>query len=504
MSQSLPERADARQLRNQAKDLLAALRAGKPEAVTRASAVDPDLKSENAKLTDAQRILAREYGFPSWSKMIAKVEFPAIIEQMKGAIQSGDAAVLEKLLRTKPASRNLVNEPIFSFDSPPLVAIAGRANAPDLIRILTSYGADPNARSKWWAGSFSALDAAKGEAVDLLLKSGAKWDVWSAASHGQIDLLRKLLDNDPSLVNAPGGDGETPLHFASTPEIAELLIERGANLETRDVDHEATPIQYQVNRPEVLRVLLRHGAKADVFTAAALNDPELLRKVLAEDPSATMARVGEPPFVAPQPAGGHIYLYYLGNGKSPHQVAAQRGNTAVLEELGKHSSPGQRLVAAAWMEDGDSVHKLLQEFPIVVAELPPQEANAIAIAASEGRTETVRLLLEAGLDPNRTGMDSGTALHVASWFGYLPVVNLLIGKVGIDLPDTNHGSPPLGWAVHGSRWCRNPKGDYPAVVKALLAAGANVRRDVNSGGSSFLSMAGDREDVKAILKEALR
>ena len=58
-----------------------------------------------------------------------------------------------------------------------------------------------------------------------------------------MDILRELLDKDPTSVNAPGGDGERPLHFAATAEIAELLIARGADLEQRDVDHEGTPIQ---------------------------------------------------------------------------------------------------------------------------------------------------------------------------------------------------------------------------------------------------------------------
>ena len=43
--------------------------------------------------------------------------------------------------------------------------------------------------------------------------------------------------------------------------------------------------------------------------------------------------------------------------------------------------------------------------------------------------------------------------------------------------DVPAGSPveslPLSWAANGSGNCRNPNGDYPEVVRALLAAGAD-------------------------------
>jgi hypothetical protein len=48
----------------------------------------------------------------------------------------------------------------------------------------------------------------------------------------------------------------------------------------------------------------------------------------------------------------------------------------------------------------------------------------------------------------------------------------------IDIPASSPvESLPLGWAAHGSRNCRNPNGDYSQVVRALLAAGANLSPD---------------------------
>ena len=467
---NLPERPNMGQLRTQAKELLKTLPA-------------------DAKLAQAQFQIARQYGFPSWPKLVDAVETPRLIERMRTLVRKGDGDALDRLLARKPALRGHLDDPVFGFDAPALLQAARHPEAKRLLPVLVRHGADPNARSKWWAGGYGPLDLAPPEVVETLLSLGTRWDVWSAAAHGRADVLESLLDADPSLVSAPGGDGETPLHFAKTAEVAELLIARGADLERRDVDHESTPAQYQIDNPEVLRVLLAHGAAPDPFVAAVLDDVELLRN------GAIDARVGDAPFKTTTSNGGHIYVYRLGSGKTPQSVAAERGSRNVLKAL-KGQNPARDLVAAAWAEDEAAVRRLFHAKP----DLTPEDHQALPAAALHGRTETVRLLLLAGLDPLAPGMDSGTALHVAAWAGHLPAVRLLIPHVPLETRDAHHGSTPLGWAAHGAQHCRNPDADYSAIVGALIEAGADVAAPANSVGTSLLDQCGDREDVKAALR----
>jgi uncharacterized protein len=59
-------------------------------------------------------------------------------------------------------------------------------------------------------------------------------DVFEAATVGDLDLLRRLLEDDPELARARSVDDGTALHFASffnQPEAAMLLIERGSDIE---------------------------------------------------------------------------------------------------------------------------------------------------------------------------------------------------------------------------------------------------------------------------------
>ena len=59
-------------------------------------------------------------------------------------------------------------------------------------------------------------------------------DVFEAATVGDVDRLRQLLDDDPTLVRARSSDDGTALHFAAffgQPAAAKLLIERGSAID---------------------------------------------------------------------------------------------------------------------------------------------------------------------------------------------------------------------------------------------------------------------------------
>ena len=93
-----------------------------------------------------------------------------------------------------------------------------------MIDALLQAGADINARTRWWAGSFGVLDSANGDLANYLITRGATLDIHAAARLGMIDRVRELLALNPQLVHARGGDGQFPLHFAATPEIAARCV----------------------------------------------------------------------------------------------------------------------------------------------------------------------------------------------------------------------------------------------------------------------------------------
>jgi hypothetical protein len=96
-------------------------------------------------------------------------------------------------------------------------------------------------------------------------------DIWTAASQGNLEAVRRHLAsgaNVNAIVDAPGipASGATPLHLAvlaDQREIAEFLIQKGANLGARAKDeHGGTPLHWAaaLGRTEMARRLMAAGA----------------------------------------------------------------------------------------------------------------------------------------------------------------------------------------------------------------------------------------------------
>lgn len=79
-------------------------------------------------------------------------------------------------------------------------------------------------------------------------------------AHGDIEVVRRLLEQEPELLNAAwdwgGGDWETALGAAS-----------------------------HVGHREIALLLLERGARMDVFAAAMLGETDVVRAMLAAQPS---------------------------------------------------------------------------------------------------------------------------------------------------------------------------------------------------------------------------
>jgi hypothetical protein len=104
-AQPLPVRPDLDQLKRQAKELLKAYRAGDPAArqrwSTRASEDAAAREPVHARLRDAQRVIARAYGFPSWDALRTHVE--AIVGSGPSSTPDSEARPRRGLVYDDPA-----------------------------------------------------------------------------------------------------------------------------------------------------------------------------------------------------------------------------------------------------------------------------------------------------------------------------------------------------------------------------------------------------------------
>ncbi len=400
------------------------------------------------------------------------------VGEMHDAMRRHDAAAVRRLLSEHAEFRPLINAPLFAFNAPAIVTCADDAA---MLGVLLEFGADPNARSEWWAGAFHALHVATGAAAERLLAAGAIPDVCAAAHLDNAELLVTMLASNPARVAERGGDGQTPLHFARSQQVVDLLLDAGADIDARDVDHRATPAEWMLERApgagryELAQYLVQRGAAVDIFLAAALGLTDDARAMLRRDATLLDEQTGRGRYADVPPSSSHIYLWTIGSNRSPLDVAAQFGHDDTLAAMLPFATPVQRLRLVCRRADAVGARALMREHPNVVSSLGRDDLRAITDAAWDGNAPAVTLMLELGFDPATPGQDMGTALHCASWQGSAPTVAAILAhpaaRLLITHRESHHGGTPLGWCCHGS--LHGPhEGDFVQVAKLLLEAGA--------------------------------
>lgn len=190
-----------------------------------------------ARLSDAQLAVARDHGFPSWRALKAEVDRrrAPVREAFFAACAAGDIGALRELLDRDPG---LARERHQGGGTGLHLAV----RYPDAVRLLLERGADPNAR----------------DAGDNALP------LHFAAGSGQVESVRALLD--------AGSD----VHGCG---------------DAHQVDVIGWATVFGEAHRDVVDLLVERGARHHVFSAIALGDVDLLRRVVAHDPNAIRRRL---------------------------------------------------------------------------------------------------------------------------------------------------------------------------------------------------------------------
>ena len=508
--EALPSRPNLEMQRKRAKNLLRAASSGDADALRRIRALHPRPPAgDSLTLADAQLVVARGYGFESWAAMRRKIDSltKTPLEQFVSGLHAGDKEQVRALLEAHAEVRAAVNGSGGPFGGRP--AMAARKNLP-LLDVLIEYGADLNLKSDWWAGPFGLLEwDITPEEAEPLIARGAIVDIFAAAHLGKFDRLRELIEGDPTLVFARGGDGKTALHCARTVEIAGYLLDHGAEIDARDVDHESTAAQYFVrDAPEVVRLLVDRGAWFDIFIAVGLRDRTLVERCLREDPEALDHRTwrgkystvhkGRPSTL--EEIGDHrgdTYRWVFGHNVSALDAARILGFEDMVQLLLRHASPPQRLLAACAAADRSAAEAVVAAHPGVVTTLTSDQMRLIADKAHGNDTAAVTLMLDLGFDALVPGPDDFEAIRWAVFLGNVEMTRqLLRHNPPLNIADRSYGGTPLDNCVYGALhgWGCDT-GDFVTTARLLLEAGERVDPALLPTGL---------DDLDALLRENLQ
>jgi ankyrin repeat protein len=261
--------------------------------------------------------------------------------------------------------------------------------------------------------------------------------------------------------------------------MAEYLLDRGADIAARDVDHESTAAQWMVrDRQAVARALVGRGAPADLLMASALGDVDAVSRILEVTPDAIHTAVNATWFPMRDPrAGGSIYIWTLGANKGAHAIAREFGHDEVGRVLMDHTPEAMKLAVACAIGDEDLVTQLLAVRPDLAAALSPADWRRLPDAAQDNNTAAVRCMLSAGWPADVRGQHNATALHWAGFHGNAEMARVLLEHgAPVNLKGDDYDGTPLDWALHGEahREACSTR-DYAATIAALRAAGGQSR-----------------------------
>ncbi|HJZ74757.1 MAG TPA: ankyrin repeat domain-containing protein [Vicinamibacterales bacterium] len=295
--------------------------------------------------------------------------------------------------------------------------------------------------ARWY--DFASWDALA-EYVAAVTQDGSPVHRFEAAVEaviaGEVAPLHAMLDADPDLIRArstrvtpfdPPRHRATLLHY-----IAANGVEGYRQISPK-------------NAVEVARTLLERGAEVDALADLYGGACTTMSLLVSSSPPAR-AGVQVPLVHTLIDFGAALEARGSGAWTSPLITALVFQYPDAADALVRRGARIETLAAAAGLGRLDDMRALLPSAPA------DERHRALALAAQLGHAEVVRLLLDAGEDPDRYNPQGththSTPLHQAALANHEAVVRLLVERgARLDIPDAIYKGTPLGWAKYAGR-----------------------------------------------------
>lgn len=475
---ALPAHPSIENLRNRAKQYHRLILSGDISALDRLKAIKPDHPTD-IKLADAQYVLARELGFPSWVKLKSYVvsiqganatrmrPFHTDIDYFDGRVEG----LLSQFASHLPAAAAQIRSSHPLFNTLADTEIFDHEFTVDDARLVT---AREHGFETWAKFKAHLRQLADGKAAEPFLLA------FQAIEKHDIETLRKLLHTDGSLARAAGTNGNTLLNLAGACRFtagSSLLISMGADVNRANV-RGWTPLHQAgySNQVDLARILLEAAAKPDGSAHGDGGTPLIAALFWGNrDVADLLASYSLAPLNLRAAAGtGDMKLMrslFDTDGRLKADAGAHRGFYRPHSgfPVWQPSDNPQEILDEAFVYAAKSRRIEAMEFLLQVgADIngdPYRGTALIWVAAGSGDIDTAGWLLDHGADVNQKATFGGpthgegvTALHLAAQNGRLDFIKFLIAR-GADpnITDDLYGGNGVG---HANHWGHTEVAEY--------------------------------------------
>jgi ankyrin repeat protein len=262
--------------------------------------------SEGGKLADAQFVIARSHGFPSWPRFIKHIRnaihadsAEAQFETAVDAIVNGDTAALRRLLRTNPKLAHMRSS---------------REHGATLLHYVSANGVE---------GYRQKAPKNAVEIAEELLRAGSDVDAGAEVYGSRCTALGLVATSGP------------PQQAGVQRPLLELLLAAGASLDRPGLAGAAGSLVracFANGQPEAAKFLADRGAPLDLETAAGVGSLELVKSFFTADgtlqPPATQRHLQSGFLLACMRGEEEVAVFLLEHGAAPDDPA-DTGATAL-------------------------------------------------------------------------------------------------------------------------------------------------------------------------------
>lgn len=451
-SSSLPEDAELFRLRKQAKLFLKDIRARDQAAIALAATHHPQANIDSFRLSDAQLVVARSYGFASWPRLAAYVQSlsptveadPVHYKTVFEAVKQGN---ISKVMTMIEADETVLDIADSRQITPLTVAFAYQQI--ELALALIERGANVfamNHSDKWGMRTIVESNGLSAEDRKRFVDAVIEARVWGevifhAVWQRDISRAKAILNSDPKKASirlaVSGGEngfynslpycGLTPMHYAvmaGDEPMVRVLLEAGAEVDAIPYAHESdsrhTPL-YLV--PEgcdsIAELLIQHGADVNHSTSYLVEGSKSMREIIVS-----------------------------------------------------HGAGGTPLMAALTIGDFDKATKLIREDRSVILDRIPGSRieTPLHLAVKVNSIDVVELLIEQGMSIDTPTSKGYTALSLApEMYCSLEMIKRLV-ELGADVRAGNDSPMRAAvWQHAYGHW------EYEDVIRYLAEQGSLPR-----------------------------